>query len=81
MILLIGFQRWSQKHNLRALGIQKNTEANGRVFEDTPSRGQRQEWSRPRPITKDTIFLDYGRQIFHHFKVQKSLRYCILLRF
>ena len=27
-----------------------------RLFEDRPSRGQGQEWSRPRPKTKDTIF-------------------------
>ena len=31
------------------------------------SLGQRQKWSRPRPRTKDTIFLNYARQTFHNF--------------
>ena len=33
--------------------------AKERLFEDRPSRGQRQKWSRPR--TQDTIFLNYSR--------------------
>ena len=34
----------------------KKSEAKDRLFEDRPSRGQGQEWSRPR-TTKNTIFL------------------------
>ena len=37
----------------------KKSEAKDRLFEDRPSRGQGQEWSRPR--TKDTTFLNYVR--------------------
>ena len=50
--------------------IRKKSEAKAkdRLFEDRPSRGQGQEWSRPR--TEDTIFQNYGRQIFHYFLTQ-----------
>ena len=33
--------------------------AKDRLFEDRTSRGQEQKWSRPRPRTEDTIFLNY----------------------
>ena len=62
-------QRWSRGHNVRGQGqgLKKKSEAKtkDRLFEDPPSRGQGQEWSRPR--TEDIIFLNYGRQIFHNF--------------
>ena len=35
--------------------------AKDRIFEDKTSRGQEQKWSRSRPRTEDTIFLNYGR--------------------
>ena len=43
----------------------KKSQAEDRLFEDRPFRCQGQQWSGPR--TKDTIFLNYGRQIFHNF--------------
>ena len=44
----------------------KNSEAKAKDqhFDDRPSRGQGQEWLRPRPRTEDKSFLNYGRQIF-----------------
>ena len=58
--------RCSRGHNLRGQGLKKKSEAKAkdRLFEDSYSRGQGQKWSRPRPRTKDTIFLNFGRQIF-----------------
>ena len=41
--------------------------AKDRLFEYRPSRGQEQESSRPKPRIKDTIFINYGWQIFHIF--------------
>ena len=47
----------------------KKSEAKAKdpLFEDRPSRGQGEEWSRPRPRTKATIFLNYGQQTFNYF--------------
>ena len=47
----------------------KKFEAKDRVFEDRPSRGKGQDWSKPRPRlrAKNLIFLNYGRQIFQYF--------------
>ena len=47
---------------------QKQSEAKDRLFEGRPSQDQGLEWSRLlKPRTKYTIFLNYGRQIFHYF--------------
>ena len=51
-------------------GVEDTTfeaKAKDRLFEDRPSRGQGQKDSRARPNTKNTIFLNYGRQIFNYF--------------
>ena len=34
--------------------------AKDRIFEDKTSRGQEQKWSRSRPRTEETFFLNYG---------------------
>ena len=63
--------RCSRENNLRGQGkgLQK-IRGQGhkyRLFEDRPSQGQGQEWSRPRPKTEHPSFINYGRQIFDNF--------------
>ena len=53
MITDILEQRWSRGHKLEAKDTKKS-EAKDSPFDDRPSRGQGQEYSRPRPRTKDT---------------------------
>ena len=39
----------------KAKNSKKKFESKNQLFEDRPSPGQEQEWSRPRPRTKNTI--------------------------
>ena len=51
-------QIWSRGHNVRGQGLKKKSEAKtkDRLFKYRPSRGQGQNWSRPKPRAKDKIF-------------------------
>ena len=70
----------SRTHRSRPRTQKKSeAEAKDQTFEDKPSQGQAQKWSRPR--TEDTIFLNYCMQIFRNFETRKCLRYCISLSF
>ena len=57
----------------------KKYKAKNLLFEDRPSRGQEQKWSRLR--TKDTIFLNYVRQIFYNFLSSKILKILHFVKF
>ena len=60
-------RRWIQGRNVlgQGQGLQKKSEAKYRLFEDRLFWDQTQEWSRPK--TKNTIFLNYSRQVFYSF--------------
>ena len=64
--LYISHQRWSRGHKARGQG-HKKPESKDSPSENRPSRGQGQEYSRPRPRTKNTSACVLQKKGFQKF--------------